>query len=260
MGGAITQVGLGGGRGWLAPPAAASIRRIDAQIGHYLQITEAGRTWLQQDEHWQTYLRNGWPIALSPNAPSIHQLGGAADSNEAQRIIAVMEDHGWRRTVYRNGKLVEPWHFEYFAHLDNHLNEGDDMPLDAEERNALFSVYNAVFKGGGDAGDQSLIARIVENQKNLRAIGPRVVNIDTQVTGADGFDSKVGPSVAGRLISTQIEVVALRAQVAALLEAVQGLSGGELDMERVEQAAREGAQEALAQLRLVADTAADRTQ
>jgi hypothetical protein len=135
------QVDLGFGRGWLNRPAANSIRRIDRQIGHALQITEAGRTWVQQNEHYQRYLRYGSPIALNPDAPSVHQKGGAIDSNEAQRIVAVLEDHGWRRTVYRwvNGKwtLVEPWHFEYFEHLDNHRNEGvDDMgTIDNTEEN-----------------------------------------------------------------------------------------------------------------------------
>lgn len=121
------QVDLGFGRGWLSRPAAASIRRIDRQIGHPLQITEAGRTFFRQEQHWLKYLRDGYPIALNPNTPSEHQKGLSIDSDEAQRIIAILEDHGWRRTVYRwvNGKwtLVERWHFEYFAHLDNHRND-----------------------------------------------------------------------------------------------------------------------------------------
>ncbi|AQY02032.1 hypothetical protein [Microbacterium foliorum] len=126
------QVDLGFGRGWLNRPAAASIRRIDRQIGHPLQITEAGRTWGRQNEHWLTYRRVGRPIALHPDTPSEHQKGNSIDSDEAQRIIAILEDHGWRRTVYRwvNGRwtLVEPWHFEYFAHLDNHRNDPAGTP------------------------------------------------------------------------------------------------------------------------------------
>ena len=109
------MVDLGFGRGWLSRPAAASIRRIDRQIGHPLQITEAGRTRAQQMVHWMTYQRVGWPIALHPDTPSEHQKGLSIDSDEAQKIIAIHEDHGWRRTVYRwvNGKrtLVEPWLF-----------------------------------------------------------------------------------------------------------------------------------------------------
>lgn len=134
------QVDLGFGRGWLNRPAAQSIARIDHQLGHPMQITEAGRTWAQQDGHYQIYLRDGYPIALNPDTPSVHQYGGAVDSNEAQRIIAILEDHGWRRTVYRwvNGvwTLVEEWHFEHFAELDNHRND----PTPAGENSAPFTA------------------------------------------------------------------------------------------------------------------------
>jgi len=121
------MVDLGGGRGWLDRPAADSVFRIDRQLGHLLQITDAGRTWGQQNVEFQTYLRVGYPIALDPDTPSIHQRGAAVDSNEAQRILAIMADHGWYRTVYRwvNGvwTLVEEWHFEHSPERDNHIND-----------------------------------------------------------------------------------------------------------------------------------------
>ncbi len=127
------SVDLGAGRGWLTAPAAASIRRLDRQLGHPLQITEAGRTWLQQKAHWDTYQRNGRPIALHPDTPSIHQIGKAIDTDEGQRILAVMRDHGWVQTVYRNGKLVEPWHFEYSVFRDNHRNDPEPTPPTLED-------------------------------------------------------------------------------------------------------------------------------
>lgn len=135
------QVDLGFGRGWLNRPAANSIRRIDRQIGHPLQITEAGRTWARQNEHYQHYLKYGSPIALNPDAPSIHQKGGAADSNEAQRVHSTMEANGWRRTVYRwvNGRwtLVEPWHYEYFIEHDKHLNDPTPTPAKRPEEDDM---------------------------------------------------------------------------------------------------------------------------
>lgn len=114
------------GRGWLDKPAAASLRRVDATLGHNLQVTEAGRTWAQQNAHWLTFQRDGYPIALHPDTPSIHQLGNAIDTDE--RNLPVLNDHGWFQTVYRNGVLVEPWHFEYDPTRDNHLN--DNTPED----------------------------------------------------------------------------------------------------------------------------------
>lgn len=126
----MTRMTLTGGRGWLTARAAASISRIDAELGHRLQITEAGRTWAQQNTKWLRYQRQGHPIALHPDTPSVHQKGEAIDSDEAQRHLALMTRHGWRRTVYRNGKLVEPWHFEYFINLDTrrHAPAGTETP------------------------------------------------------------------------------------------------------------------------------------
>lgn len=119
-------VELGGGRGSLEEEAAKSMRRLDLYIGHLWQISEALRTWEQQEKFYQAYRSylNGGPwaaIALSPDAPSIHQLGQAIDTDE--RLVEVLNDHGWYQTVYRNGELVEPWHFEYFASRDNHRDQ-----------------------------------------------------------------------------------------------------------------------------------------
>lgn len=124
----VQQTDIGHDRGWLTPEAAASIARIDRLLGHPLQITEAGRSFFRQEEHYQAYLAylagGPWaPIALSPEAPSIHQLGNAIDSDEAQHHVDLLAEHGWKRTVYRNGKLVEPWHFEYDISRDQHVND-----------------------------------------------------------------------------------------------------------------------------------------
>jgi len=178
------QVELGGGRGWLDAAPAASIRRIDAALGHRVQITEAGRSFFTQEEHWLKYLRDGYPIALNPNTPSEHQKGQAVDSNEFQRNQTLVEEHGWRRTVYRwvNGKwtLVEPWHYEYFAHLDKHIN--DHVPPVIQEENEmtyavrldnkhLFHIgfgqikhlrTNSVVKGNHNKGPADLTMLIVQ--------------------------------------------------------------------------------------------------
>ncbi|UAJ16128.1 endolysin [Microbacterium phage TinyMiny] len=158
-----TYTDLGGGRGWLDAAAAASIKRIDAAIGHRLQITEAGRSFFKQEQHWLNYLRNGAPIALNPNTPSEHQKGKAIDSDEAQNFVAFMEEHGWFRTVYRwvNGKwtLVERWHFEYFIDRDKHrfdttpskpptVSEEDDMTLMIKAASNIYVFSHGQIKNG----------------------------------------------------------------------------------------------------------------
>lgn len=136
----VTQVDVGNGRGWLAPPAAASLKRLDRQLGHAMQTTELGRTWARQYEHWLTYQRYGNPIALHPNTPSIHQLGFAMDTDEGQRHVALLNENGWKQTVYRNGKLIEPWHFEYDASRDKHINDPLPTPSVPKEEDTMQSV------------------------------------------------------------------------------------------------------------------------
>lgn len=90
----------------------------------------------------------------------------------------------------------------------------DDMQ--ADERNALMSVYAALFAGGGDAGPKSIISRLNDIEAIVKGTAPKVDNLNKQVTGADGFD----PSVAGRVIRVE-------AQVAATLAAVKALAVGQ---------------------------------
>lgn len=119
---------LTGGRGWLTAPAAASLARVDADLGRDLDINEAGRSWAQQNAHYQRYLTyiagGAWaPIALAPGS-SIHEFGRAIDTDDHVHHTALLNEHGWRQTVYRNGVLVEPWHFEYDDTRDQHRTSG----------------------------------------------------------------------------------------------------------------------------------------
>ena len=115
---------LSNGRGWLRADAAASLARVDAEIGHPLQITESGRTWAQQKAHWGHYQKYGSPIAKPPGT-SLHESGLAIDTDE--RRTEVLNRHGWFHTVYRwvNGKytLVEPWHYEYSPGRDRYIGQ-----------------------------------------------------------------------------------------------------------------------------------------
>ncbi|MFF1540506.1 M15 family metallopeptidase [Microbacterium sp. NPDC058269] len=115
---------LSNGRGWLRADAAASLARVDVEIGHPLQITESGRTYAQQKAHWDHYQKYGKPIANRPGT-SLHESGLAIDTDE--RRTEVLNRHGWFHTVYRwvNGKytLVEPWHYEYSAGRDRYIGQ-----------------------------------------------------------------------------------------------------------------------------------------
>src|SRR5690606_41834541 len=93
-------IDLGHGRGWASADAAASIWRLDAALGHPLQITEAGRSAEQANANYaayQAYL-NGtgpWAPLAFDAAHSVHCWGAAIDTDEGQDHIALMSEHGW---------------------------------------------------------------------------------------------------------------------------------------------------------------------
>lgn len=123
-------------RGWLAAAAAASLARVDREIGHPLQITEAGRTRAQQQAHYDRYIAylNGgqWaPLAARPGS-SPHEFGNAIDTNE--RLVGILARHGWSRPL-----ADEPWHFVYNPNSDRHRFDPtpageEDMALSEEEK------------------------------------------------------------------------------------------------------------------------------
>lgn len=116
--------------------------------------------------------------------------------------------HCHEETRPGGGAAIDP--LVYYARRNGGSPAGGESDdVNSEQDNAVMSTWKAMFFGGGAAGDQSVIARLVEIQNTLRAISPRVVNLDQQVTGADNFDAKVGPSVAGRLIAVQKDVAKL---------------------------------------------------
>ncbi|GAB6856478.1 M15 family metallopeptidase domain-containing protein [Microbacterium xylanilyticum] len=122
---------LGHGRGWAADEAAASIFRIDQQLGRPAQITEAGRSIEEADKNYAAYRayvegRGPWaPLAL-PGSKSVHCKGYASDTDAYKdpHEDAVWEDNGWIQTArYDDPDEDEPWHREYFRDRDNHRND-----------------------------------------------------------------------------------------------------------------------------------------
>lgn len=112
-------IALNGGRGRATPQCVWSIHRIDAQLGRYLDINSAWRDPQEQERLYTAYRSyvngNGpWaPIALSPEQ-SVHCKGEAIDTDDNNSAMTrTLNDNGWFHTVYRNGVLVEPWHYEY---------------------------------------------------------------------------------------------------------------------------------------------------
>ncbi len=209
------MVDLGGGRGWLNDAPAASLFRIDGALGHRMQITEAGRTRAQQQAHWDHYQRYGSPIAARPGT-SLHEKGSAIDTNEGQNHVALLQSHGWRRTVYRNGKLVEPWHFEYFPGEDKYRGQGGNSagswPANArygaawvvEIQKKLNRLGYGVDVDGKDGPATQAAVRDFQSKNGLAAdgiAGPDTnAKLDANLTGgALVVDGKMGPATVALL-------------------------------------------------------------
>lgn len=173
MGGTLVKTDIGHGRGWLAPAPAASLRRIDVQLGRPADINEAGRSPEQANANrarWLAYERylNGGPWA--PKAPyalgadeSVHCWGYAADTDDSYDPIAagVWLDNGWVQTaLYPNNPAKhEPWHREYREDRDNHRNDpapaGNIIPL--PKGKTMADVKQIHWMNGSKVGGRALI-------------------------------------------------------------------------------------------------------
>mgnify|MGYP007112210180 CR=1 FL=1 len=195
--GGLVKVDLGHGRGWAAPTAAASIRRIDRDLGRPADINEAGRSPEKADDNYRKWLayKNGtgpWAPYALPASRSVHCWGNAADSDDWYNAAAaaVWRDHGWRQTARYNDDRDEPWHGEHFPNLDNHRNEPapagmeDDMFSDNDRK--LLQRIDAANRNGkkGSHSDGTNTARLKRVEAKLAAQDAAIEKLAT-MSGAD---------------------------------------------------------------------------
>lgn len=139
-------VDIGGGRGRLAPNPAASLRRIDAQLGRLADVNDAWRSPEVADENRRKWL--AYQNGTGPAAPyaldrwgSIHCRGYAADSDDWYNggAAGVWRRNGWRQTARYPDSRDEPWHGEYDESLDEYFTgsaAGGSTPFEEEDMNA----------------------------------------------------------------------------------------------------------------------------
>jgi len=185
------SVDLTGGRGWLNPAPAASIARIDRALGRPLQISEAGRSFFQQEKFYKAWLNGTGNYALSPYAPSVHQIGDAIDTDDWVHHTALLNEHGWFQTVFwPDGTLREGWHFEYDPSRDQHIN--DAAPTGTKEDDMIEDLYTKFGKKGGQpvkAGEAPNLH--INDQKDVsvvRGAAKQIVgNLSVQVSGGKAY-------------------------------------------------------------------------
>ncbi|WP_311878687.1 hypothetical protein [Microbacterium forte] len=214
-----TQVDLGHGRGWASPAAAASILRIDRQLGRLADINEAGRSPEKANENrrkWLAYERylNGGPWA--PKAPfalgaedSVHCSGDAADSDDwyDPAAAAVWRANGWRQTALYPHNLAkhEPWHGEYFPHLDTRRFDpapaGGALTTEQDELTMTSPIWNVVAKIG-DAPESGTLYYGTESGKIEKLTGYSRALVSVAFFGAqpaaNGTIPDLIPTIADR--------------------------------------------------------------
>jgi hypothetical protein len=214
-------VQIPGGRGRATLQCVWSINRIDQQLGRPLDINSAWRDPVTQERLYNEYrayvnYQNGgpWapraPIALPPEQ-SVHCRGEAIDSDDgySDYVVGVLNRNGWFHTVYRNGVLVEPWHFEYDYNRDDFRGglpageEEDDM-FSEEDRKMLREAHEAATwakrRIGGSVNDMSL-ASAIEWVRTRIGGGIQDMNLHSV---SQWIKSRLGGSVNEKTITEEI--------------------------------------------------------
>lgn len=135
-----------------APEAAASMLRVEAELGRPHQSNSSYRDYNKQlgmYRAWNAYVAGRGPKpphsrAIHPDV-SKHCQGLADDSNEWVDLDyrAVLADHGWIRTAASD--LTERHHFEYQSWRDSHRHEGvpstsgQTPPTSPEEEDDMYT-------------------------------------------------------------------------------------------------------------------------
>lgn len=114
------------------PPATASFRRAEADLGRRIDVNSTYRDWnlqLSMYNAWERYVQSGYNPRYKPNHSravhpkySRHTSGEALDSDDwvSDAFNEFMADHGFIRTAANDP--TERHHYEYQWWRDNHRN------------------------------------------------------------------------------------------------------------------------------------------
>lgn len=215
-------------RGWVTMPREDAIQsayevatnsgmlRTDftqAPVGawHFFDIAGPSNGHVMQDA------RGGGLVCFSTGYALSEVLGKALGFQSVPGYVAAKGAHymGWA-TNYAGGTITVAG----TAGGGYNPIEEDDMFTD-EDRQRQIEIHAALGAGGaqGLADERTVLGKVW-------TISDRIVNVDRQVTGADGF----APSVAGRVIDIQSKVVSGGVDVGALAaEIVAQLPEGTID-------------------------------
>lgn len=158
-------VDIGHSRGRLAPAAAESLARIDAEAGRPLDVNSAWRDPVLQDRMYAAWLAwiNGTGTQPNhgralPSWQSIHCRGMAIDTDDWQQLKKLLNAHGWFQVADD-----EPWHFEYDPTRDTRKDDDMFTDKDRERLNHLHGLYRKGVAGKHHEGEAYAKLRVTLN-------------------------------------------------------------------------------------------------
>lgn len=186
------------------PPAAASFRRLEADLGRQVDVNSTFRDPATQDamyRAWQDYVNGRGPYPghsrALPASESVHCQGEALDSDDwvTPGFIALAAEHGWIRTAAWDP--TEQHHFEYQADRDQHRadptpDQEEDMFTDEDRANLEFVKQQL----GGSSTRRTSLRQDVDGLANaVAAIAKTVASIKDI---ASWIKTRIGGSILGK--------------------------------------------------------------
>lgn len=131
---------------WLDAPAAASYFRMLAAGMPRGGITDAGRTYAQQQVMYARYLRGELLATAARPGTSKHEKGNALDLSGAAREW--VRSHGRQFGWLIDQVAREPWHMEYAISLDRRLFATPEPVVSATPMRVREDTVKTVTYGG----------------------------------------------------------------------------------------------------------------
>lgn len=208
----MTIISIGGGHS-LEMGAAASFARVSKiRPGLLSRINSSYRSNAEQAvlrKAYEASLRGGpkAAFALKPGQ-SKHNDGTALDLDSTpwnadhQWMVDHGEEHGWWRPTevpgYKGAR--EPWHFEYRAHLDQHINDLTAPTVTARKKAKMLHFY-------------------INDPKSARGVKYVILTHDGRridyTSGAQDFPNAVAANIGNAILADEALITAFQKQLRA---------------------------------------------
>lgn len=168
---------------WLNPEAAASYRRMRAAGMPAGGITDAGRTYAEQQALYDQYLAGLLLATAARPGESAHETGECLDMKTAHSahhwMLVHAADHGWSRPLL-TARKPEPWHWKHTTSRDRHRDVVTAPPvLITPQETDVKILHDASTNNWYRCGENTIVQLTTAAQVDAdRKVWP-VVEVDT---------------------------------------------------------------------------------